>query len=95
MESKEIKIELEPIDNSRLASLCGQFDENLRYIEKNTGVCIGNRGNQFRLSGHDLKALEATEKVLRRLYQITKSSGVSMEDIHLELQGSEIINRGT
>ena len=95
MESKEIKIELEPIDNSRLASLCGQFDENLRYLEKNTGVCISNRGNQFRLSGHEEKALDATEKILRRLYQITKSSGVSIEDIHLELQGSEITNRST
>ena len=93
MESKEIQIELEPIDNSRLANLCGQFDENLRYIEKNTGVSIGNRGNQFRLSGLDAKALDATEKVLRRLYLITKSSSVSVEDIHLELKGSEVAER--
>ena len=93
MESKEIQIELEPIDNSRLANLCGQFDENLRYIEKNTGVSIGNRGNQFRLSGLDAKVLDATEKVLRRLYLITKSSSVSMEDIHLELKGSEVVDR--
>ena len=93
MESKEIQIELEPIDNSRLANLCGQFDENLRYIEKNTGVSIGNRGNQFRLSGLDAKALDATERVLRRLYLITKSSSVSVEDIHLELKGSEVAER--
>jgi len=93
LESKEIQIELEPIDNSRLANLCGQFDENLRYIEKNTGVSIGNRGNQFRLSGLDAKVLDATEKVLRRLYLITKSSSVSMEDIHLELKGSEVVDR--
>ena len=93
MESKEIKLELEPIDNSRLANLCGQFDENLRYIEKNTGVSIGNRGNQFRLSGLDAKVLDATEKVLRRLYLITESSSVSVEDIHLELKGSEVVER--
>ena len=93
MESKEIQLELEPIDNSRLANLCGQFDENLRYIEKNTGVSIGNRGNQFRLSGLDAKALDATERVLRRLYLITKSSSVSVEDIHLELKGSEVAER--
>tara|TARA_Y100001970_G_scaffold280394_1_gene389311 strand:- start:12 stop:977 length:966 start_codon:yes stop_codon:yes gene_type:complete len=93
LESKEIQIELEPIDNSRLANLCGQFDENLRYIEKNTGVSIGNRGNQFRLCGLDVKVLEATEKVLRRLYLITKSSSVSVEDIHLELKGSEVAER--
>ena len=93
MESKEIQLELEPIDNSRLANLCGQFDENLRYIEKNTGVSIGNRGNQFRLSGLDAKVLDATEKVLRRLYLITESSSVSVEDIHLELKGSEVVER--
>ena len=93
MESKEIQLELEPIDNSRLANLCGQFDENLRYIEKNTGVSIGNRGNQFRLSGLDAKVLDATEKVLRRLYLITESSSVSVEDIHLELQGYEVVER--
>ena len=93
MESKEIHIELEPVDNSRLAKLCGQFDENLRYIEKNTGVHIGNRGNQFRLSGLDAGALSVTEKVLRRLYLITKSSSVSVEDIHLELKGSEVVDR--
>ena len=93
MKSKEIQLELEPIDNSRLANLCGQFDENLRYIEKNTGVSIGNRGNQFRLSGLDAKVLDATEKVLRRLYLITESSSVSVEDIHLELQGYEVVER--
>ena len=93
MESKEIQLELEPIDNSRLANLCGQFDENLRYIEKNTGVSIGNRGNQFRLSGLDAKVLDATEKVLRRLYLITESTSVSVEDVHLELQGSEVVER--
>ena len=93
MESKEIQLELEPIDNSRLANLCGQFDENLRYIEKNTGVSIGNRGNQFRLSGLDAKVLDATEKVLRRLYLITESTSVSVEDVHLELKGSEVVER--
>ena len=93
MESKEIQLELEPIDNSRLANLCGQFDENLRYIEKNTGVSIGNRGNQFRLSGLDAQVLDATEKVLRRLYLITESSSVSVEDVHLELKGSEVVER--
>ena len=93
MKSKEIQLELEPIDNSRLANLCGQFDENLRYIEKNTGVSIGNRGNQFRLSGLDAKVLDATEKVLRRLYLITESSSVSVEDVHLELKGSEVVER--
>ena len=65
----------------------------LRYIEKNTGVSIGNRGNQFRLSGLDAKVLDATEKVLRRLYLITESSSVSVEDVHLELKGSEVVER--
>ena len=89
MEKIEIQIELEPADNSRLANLCGQFDENLRYLEKNTGVAIGNRGCFFRLSGLNESALENAGKLIRRLYDLTKSEALSIEDIHLELQGTE------
>jgi len=42
---------LEPVDNQRLANLCGQFDEHLRQIERRMGVEVNNRGNTFRVIG--------------------------------------------
>jgi len=37
------QLTLEPADNRRLAALCGQFDNNLHYIERHLGVEISNR----------------------------------------------------
>ena len=45
------ELTLEPLENERLANLCGQFDEHLRLIERRLGVEIGNRGNVFTLVG--------------------------------------------
>ena len=39
------EIELLPLDNQRLASLCGQFDEHIKMIEKYFDVYISNRPN--------------------------------------------------
>jgi phosphate starvation-inducible PhoH-like protein len=80
-----VELRLEPIDNERLANLCGQFDEHLRLLERRTGVEIGNRGNQFKLSGADEGVL-VTEKVIRQLYDLTASKTISAEDVHLELR---------
>ncbi len=44
-------VTLEPNDSRRLASLCGPFDQNLKFIERRMGVRIRNRGNEFQLSG--------------------------------------------
>ena len=38
LKEAESLLALEPDDNNRLANLCGQFDENLRYIETNISV---------------------------------------------------------
>ena len=53
-----LQLHLEPDDNERLASLCGQFDEHLRQVERRLGVEIANRGNDFTLIGAD-RATEA------------------------------------
>ena len=50
---------LEPLDNERLASLCGPFDAHLRQIEGALGVEIANRGNIFRISGQEPAASAA------------------------------------
>jgi len=44
------EILLDPIDNHRLASLCGQFDQNIKQIENHLGVRISYRGHTFKVS---------------------------------------------
>ena len=51
-------ITLYPEDNSRLANLCGLFDENLRHIESHMKVEISNRGNAFRIKGSQKNELQ-------------------------------------
>ncbi len=45
------KIALKPFNNKRLFSLCGQYDENIRYIEQCLKVEIINHGNLFEVIG--------------------------------------------
>lgn len=76
---------LEPADNERLANLCGQLDEHLRQIEKNLGIEIDNRGNQFRVSGTDAAARAGSE-VIQRLFELTNSEVLDPQQVHLSLQ---------
>lgn len=65
------EITLEPLDNRRLADLCGQFDEHLRLIERYIGVEINNRSNAFRVIGINHAVQRATDMLIR-LYQDTE-----------------------
>ena len=80
---------LEPADNQRLASLCGQFNEHLRQIESRLGVEINNRGNSVTVTGYP-GPVSAAELVLKKLYEDTGGSQsgneLSAERVHLLLQ---------
>lgn len=80
---------LEPADNQRLASLCGQFNEHLRQIESRLGVEINNRGNSVTVTG-DPGPVSAAELVLKKLYEDTDKSqlggDLTAERVHLLLQ---------
>jgi phosphate starvation-inducible PhoH-like protein len=80
---------LEPADNQRLARLGGQFDENLRQVERRLGVEINNRGHRFRVIG-DSAAVDATIHVIHELYQLTEREEVTPERVHLYLQEAGI-----
>jgi phosphate starvation-inducible protein PhoH and related proteins len=84
-----LDITLEPADNTRLANLCGQFDEHLRQIERRLGVEINNRGNNFRIIG-DRESVRATAGVLKDLYQVSTTETLSPNRVHLYLQESGI-----
>ena len=89
MSTVSIELALEPADNERLANLCGQFDENLRLLERRTGVEIGNRGNQFKLVG-DNDLVVVTERVIRELYALTGARAIAGADVHLELRNADM-----
>mgnify|MGYP000491605064 CR=1 FL=1 len=79
---------LAPADNERLANLCGQFDENLRQVERRLGVEIENRGHRFRIIGDDEAASVATD-VIRALYDHTARELIGAENVHLQLRTAE------
>ena len=82
------RFSIEPIDPRRFASLCGQFDENLRLIEQRLGIEVRNRGNHFELIGDD-SLTRAAEAVLRQLYRETRDNeALSPDTVHLYLQES-------
>jgi phosphate starvation-inducible PhoH-like protein len=78
---------LEPADNSRLANLCGQFDEHLRQIERRLNVEIASRGNRFRVTGKP-GAAKIGSDVLRSLFQLTDQERLDPERVHVCLQES-------
>ena len=86
------RFSIEPVDSRRFASLCGQFDENLRLIEQRSGIEVRNRGNHFELIG-DPAITRSAEAVLRQLYRETRDHrDLEPETVHLYLQESGLEN---
>ncbi|MCU0735266.1 MAG: PhoH family protein, partial [Methylotetracoccus sp.] len=84
-----LHLTLEPADNDRLASLCGQFDEHLRQIERRLGVEIANRGNQFEVIGSG-KPATAAVKVLQSLFDESLHEPITPERVHVSLQEANV-----
>ncbi len=82
-------LRLTPDDNERLASLCGQFDEHLRQIERRLGVEIANRGAEFTLLG-DERAIAAAQGVIESLFVASAEEVITPERVHLSLQDANI-----
>jgi len=80
---------LEPVDNQRLANLCGAFDQHLRQLERRLGVEVNNRGNAFRVLGEP-DAARAAAEVLRELYALTAEDALTPARVHLYLQEAAI-----
>ncbi len=72
---------LEPVDNQRLARLCGALDENLRQIETALEVTIARRGEHFTVQGEQA---ELARKVLQEFYAEAKQE-ISLERLQLGL----------
>jgi phosphate starvation-inducible protein PhoH and related proteins len=82
--AQPVEFELLPEDNSRLASLCGPLEQNLRLVEQRMGVEVRRRGNQFRVSGE--RSAGATQ-LLQDLFGMTAGGqSVDLPDVHLALR---------
>src|SRR3954470_18109610 len=100
MASKAVEVKLEPVDNQRLARLCGALDENLRQIEAALDVTIARRGGKFTVRGEQAqRAAHALEHFYDRA-----SGDLTGEDVQLGLtelsqhtsaqkEGSQLLTR--
>jgi phosphate starvation-inducible PhoH-like protein len=88
--AKTLEVFFEPVDNVRLANLCGALDENLRQIENAFDITVSRRGEQFTLHGHPAQVLRG-EMALKHFYE-RAAADLSQDDVQLGL--IEIANRG-
>ncbi|HZO03130.1 MAG TPA: PhoH family protein [Burkholderiales bacterium] len=81
MRAKPVEVKLDPVDNQRLARLCGALDENLRQIESALDVTIARRGAKFTVRGDQAqRAAQALEHFYDRA-----SGDLTVEDVQLGL----------
>ena len=80
---KPVELRFSPVDNQRLANLCGVLDENLRQIETALDVSIARRGERFTLSGAPANTTRAAS-ALRNFYA-DAAHELSLETIQLVL----------
>jgi phosphate starvation-inducible PhoH-like protein len=78
-----VEISFTPVDNQRLANLCGALDENLRQIETALDVNISRRGEHFSIKGKAPKTRMAA-KLLERFYARADDT-LDLEDVQLGL----------
>jgi phosphate starvation-inducible PhoH-like protein len=79
--AKPIEVKLDPVDNLRLARLCGALDENLRQIESALEVTIARRGARFTVRGAQA---ERAAHALEHFYD-RASGDLTLEDVQLGL----------
>jgi phosphate starvation-inducible PhoH-like protein len=78
-----IRLSFTPLDNVRLAHLCGTLDEHLRGIEAALDLRITRRGEQLRIDGPKAAA-ERARTLLEALYERAKKP-IAAETLQLAL----------
>jgi len=81
MRTKPVEVRLDPVDNQRLARLCGALDENLRQIESALDVRIARRGAKFTVRGEQA---ERAAQALAHFYE-RASTELTLDDVQLGL----------
>jgi phosphate starvation-inducible PhoH-like protein len=83
LKTKPLELTLTPVDNQRLANLCGALDENLRQIETALDISIARRGDRFTLTGPARQTARGAT-ALQKFYTAAKSP-LSVDEIQLGL----------
>jgi len=88
---------LEPLDNNRLANLCGSMDVNLKTVERRLGVKINYSSNQFQIKGEPSNC-DAVITLLKNLYIETATVkgvliDISDEMVHLAILDAKVLEQ--
>jgi phosphate starvation-inducible PhoH-like protein len=78
-----MQITFSPVDNHKLANLCGVLEENLRQIETALDVTITRHGEQFNISG-SVHAMRLAQNILQQFYK-QAGNAIPMENLQLAL----------
>ena len=81
--SRPVELRLDPVDNRRLARLCGALDENLRQIETAFDVEIARRGARFSVRGEPDQAARAARAL--SLFYEKAADELTIDDVQLGL----------
>jgi phosphate starvation-inducible PhoH-like protein len=84
---KALDFELVPTDNSRLANLCGQFNEHLHQLESHFDVGIACRSNHFQIEGRD-ENQRAAMAAIKNLYDVADRETLTPSTVQLYLNES-------
>ncbi len=85
---RPVEVRLDPVDNHRLARLCGALDSNLRQIETALDVEIARKGARFSVRGE--QAARAAQ-ALRHFYDLA-TDDLTIDDVQLGL--AEVSKKG-
>lgn len=80
---------LAPEDSQRFLNLCGQYNINLKTIEKQLDVKINNRGYNFTIKGSS-SAMQLARQIIEELYQTTTDKKfLDTKDVYLALHKTD------
>lgn len=82
--SESLNFELTPADNSRLANLCGQFNEHLRQLEIFFEVVINCCSNHFQIDGANVNLAKA-KQAIKALYAVADGDVLTPSSVQLYL----------
>lgn len=91
--SDSLDFDLTPEDNSRLANLCGQFNEHLHQVEKHFDVDINCRSNHFQIHGQSDSA-KAAMNTIKALYDVADKEALAPYTVQLFLNDGNESNGG-
>ena len=82
--NESLDFELLPVDNKRLANLCGQFNDHMAQLEKYFDVSIDCSSNNFHIDGR-VEQSEAAMKIIQKLYSVAGEEVLTPKVVQLYL----------